>query len=221
MTMIAMKNTTENEMNVYLTIRFGANEIEDGSYEGTEPFRLGPNEGRTINVRTIVMQHRKLFKQANTGGLELLFFGNPNDLIAKTSIVSMRHRQSFDVQFVNPQLATSTVLDCVQWFIGGDYRTFVELKNTTNEDVTVTLFIRHGKDGVTEQTFEMPAQQARAVDIREFKTLLDGDVTGSAELRHTGIPGAIVANSTIMSRSLGLSFDSPFIPRIIPIAPKE
>jgi len=214
--LVQMKNTTGTEMNVYLTIRFGSNEIEDGSYEGIEPITLAPYENKTVNIRQIVTQHRKLFKQANTGGIELLFFGNPTDLIAKTSIVSLKHRQAFDVPFVNPMLATSNVLDSVEWFIGGDYRTFVEIKNTTTEDVSVTLVIRHGKGVATEQTFEMPAQQARAVDIREFKSLLDGDVTGSVELRHNGVPGAVVANSTIMSRSLGLSFDSPFIPRAIP-----
>jgi len=214
--MVQMKNTTGNEMNVYLAIRFGSNLIEDGSYVATDPVNLGPYEGKTINIRQIVTQHRKLFKTANTGGIELVYFGNPTDLIAKTSIVSMKHHQSFDVPFVNPTLAASNILDCVQWFIGGDYRTFVEIKNTTTEDVSVTLFIRHGKDAVTEETFEMPAQQARAIDIREFKPVLDGDVTGSLEMRHTGVPGAIVANSTIMSRSLGLSFDSPFYPRVIP-----
>lgn len=214
--LVQMKNTTGNEMNVYLTIRFGSNIVEDGNYLGTDPITVGPYENKTINLRQIVTQHRKLFKTANTGGVELTYFGNPTDLIAKTSIVSMKHRQSFDIPFVNPILATSNILDCVQWYIGGDYRTFVELKNTTTEDLSVTLFIRHGKDAVTEETFEMPAQQSRAIDIREFKPVLDGDVTGSLELRHNGVPGAIVANSTIMSRSLGLSFDSPFIPRVIP-----
>jgi hypothetical protein len=214
--MVQMKNTTGNEMNVYLTVRFGSNVIEDGSLEGTEPINLEPYEAKSINIRQIVTQHRKLFKQANTGGLELVFFGNPTDLIAKTSIVSQKHRQSFDVPFVNPMLATSNILDSVQWYIGGDYRTFVEIKNTTTEDVSVTLVIRHGKGAAVEETFEMPAQQARAIDIREFKPVLDGDVAGSAELRHNGVPGAVVANSTIMSRSLGLSFDSPFIPRVIP-----
>ena len=210
---ISLKNTTNSEMNVYLTIRFGSNEVEDGSYESTDAILLGPQDSKVINIRPIVQQHRKLFKQANTGGLELLYFGKPTDLIAKTSMISNRHHQSFDIPFVNPQLSTTSILDSVWWFIGGDYRTFVEIKNTTNEDVLVTLLLRHGKDGVTEQTFAMPARQSRAIDIKDFKPLLDGDVTGSAELRHTGGAGAIVANSTTMSRRLGMSFDSPFIPR--------
>ena len=52
--MIAMKNATENEMNVYVTIRFGSSIEEDGSYEGVEPIRLGPNEGRTIDRKSVV-----------------------------------------------------------------------------------------------------------------------------------------------------------------------
>ncbi len=214
--LVHMKNTTANEMNVYLTVRFGKDFVDDGSYEDTAPITLGPFDNKTINIRQLITNNRKLFKQAKTGGIELLFFGSPTDLIAKTAVLSLKHRQSFDVPFINPMLATSNILDSVQWYIGGDYRTFIEIKNTTTEDQSVTLVLRHGKGIVTEQTFDMPAQRARAINVRDFKSILDGDVTGSAELHHNGIPGAIVANSTIMSPGLGLSFDSPFIPRAIP-----
>jgi hypothetical protein len=202
-------------MNVYMSIRYGSTEEEDGNYDLADPIKLSAYEDKMINLRLLVTQHRKVFKQANTGGIELMFFGNPTDLIAKTAIMSMRHRQSFDVPFVNPTLAGSTVLDSVWWYVGGDYRSFIELKNTTNEDVVVTLTVRHGKDEITQQNFMMPARQSRAIDIKELKPLLGNVVTGSVEINHTGAPGAIVANATILSRSLGLSFDSPFIPRTI------
>src|SRR5258708_1177281 len=124
--LVQMKNTTGTEMNVYLTVRFGSNEIEDGSYEGTEPITLAPYENKTVNIRQIVTQHRKLFKQANAGGIELLFFGNPTDLIAKTSIVSLKHRQAFDVPFVNPMLPTRKFLVILELFIRAHYLTFFE-----------------------------------------------------------------------------------------------
>jgi len=213
--LILMKNTTDSELNVYVSIRYGASAEEDGDYDLEDPIILGPGEAQMINLRQVIGQHRKVIKKANTGGIELMFIGNPNDIIAQTSIMSQKHHLSFDVPFVNPALVNSSILDCDWWFVGGDYRSFVELKNTTNEDVVVTLIVRHGKDEVTEQNFVMPARQSRAIDIRELKPVLGGVVTGGAEIMHTGSPGAVVANTTIMSRTLGLSFDHPFTPRTI------
>src|SRR5947209_5292644 len=89
---IALKNTTETELNVYLSIEFGANESEDGSFDQGEPIKLAAGEARYLSLRQLRDQHKSLFKNAVSGGLELLFFGNPADLIAKTSVVSaQRH----------------------------------------------------------------------------------------------------------------------------------
>ncbi|HZS48118.1 MAG TPA: hypothetical protein VFC63_23825 [Blastocatellia bacterium] len=213
--LVMLKNTTGSEMNVYLSIRYGASADDDGNYDLEDPITLGPSEDRSINLRQLISQHRKVIKKANTGGIELSFFGNPNDLIAKTYVMSMKHHLSFDVPFVNPVLVNSSIMDSVWWYVGGDYRSFIELKNTTNDDVYVTLMVRHGKDDVTQQSFVIPARQSRAVDVKELKPVLGGVVSGGAEIMHTGSPGAIVANTTIMSRTLGLSFNSQFIPRTI------
>jgi len=210
---VAMKNTTTQDLVVMMTLRYGSTTQEDGTYEVSNPIIIPAEQQQTISLRKIRSLATGSVRRAISGGIELTYFGEPDALMANTYISSARRRISFSIPFANPATAGSKTLHSVWWFNGPSYNSLVQMKNTTDEDVDVILTIRYGKGEAFDQPITIPAHQARAIDLNELKEFLNGAVSGSAEIRHSGPPGAIVANITSLSTMTGLVFDSPFTTR--------
>ncbi len=112
-------------------------------------------------------------------------------------------------------LAIETTLFSPWYFIdsGSGYDGFVEIKNNTNSsvDVTVTAYDSTGSVvGTTTETIS--ANGNTFVQIGATFGIAGG--FGSVDLAHNGMPGAVSANITTLSATTGLSFDSPFTPRM-------
>ncbi|MEO8359991.1 MAG: carboxypeptidase regulatory-like domain-containing protein [Vicinamibacteria bacterium] len=105
------------------------------------------------------------------------------------------------------------------WFFvttSNGYDAFYEIHNNTSEPVTVTLrgFGQTGTLVGVAHTFTLAAN-ATAVKSAKSDLLITGDGSfGGTVLTHDGAFGAVSGNTTTLSPSTGLSFDSPFTPRV-------
>jgi hypothetical protein len=108
------------------------------------------------------------------------------------------------------------------WFFrsaGSGYDGYIELRNNTGRDVTVTVtaFAGSGTVAGTPLTTIVPAAGTLLV-VAGNPVGPDGlgvpdDTYGSVQIAHTAMPGAVVANVTTLSAVTGLSFDAPFSTR--------
>jgi len=108
---------------------------------------------------------------------------------------------------------TMRVVETTMWaswfFIGGDYSSFVLLRNTTDVAINYTVTWRSPAGapiGTTSAT--VPPHGAIALNARTYVNLADG-TSGSVEVAHTGSPEALVGQVTSLSGTTGLNFDSP------------
>jgi hypothetical protein len=99
------------------------------------------------------------------------------------------------------------------FFLGSDYSAYTLLRNTTNSAVTYTITWR-GENGVSLGTYT-GTLLGNASTYRDARTLAAAvtAVNGTVEISHNGPPDAIVASTTVLSATTGLSFDSPFVKR--------
>lgn len=96
--------------------------------------------------------------------------------------------------------------------VGSGYDGFVEVKNNTSQtiQVTVTAYNNSGSS-VGTKTTNLSANGNTVVTVgAEF----GATGFGSVQIAHNGTPGAVAANITTLSAITGLSFDSPFTPRM-------
>lgn len=119
--------------------------------------------------------------------------------------------------FVRPVSLTARVVETTlfsNWFFtGGDYSAFTLLRNTTNAAANYTVNWRSGAGAiVATSSGSLPANGSVFMNARTFPALV-ATVSGTVEVVHNGSPDALVASSTIMSPSTGLSFDAPFMKR--------
>jgi hypothetical protein len=112
-------------------------------------------------------------------------------------------------------LLLETTLFSPWWFIGGDYSAFIVVHNTTSQATTAGIWLLDstgtlcGSDGV------MLAPNGNGfINVRNYAPCLAAGF-GSAIITHDSSPGGIVANTTVISASRGVSFDEPFIPRMV------
>jgi hypothetical protein len=108
-----------------------------------------------------------------------------------------------------------TVVETTLWanwfYIGGDFSSFVLLRNTTNEAVHVTITARDGAgDAVGEADGYIPAN---AVAFLDAAPLRDFTSYGSIDVAHDGEPQAIIGSQTTLSPTAGLSFDTVMMQR--------
>ena len=96
------------------------------------------------------------------------------------------------------------------FFLGGDYNAFVLLRNTTKVSVNFTI---NWRDGTGAIVASMPGTLAGNAgtfkNARDFPAAINA-VTGTVEIVHDGSAGAIMATSTILSLTSGISFDTSF-----------
>ncbi len=100
------------------------------------------------------------------------------------------------------------------WFYsGGDYNAFTLLRNTTSSSVNVAIRWRNGSGTIlATDTHTLPANGSYYRNGSDFAAV-DSANSGTVEITHDGTPDAVVASTTVMSATTGLSFDAPFLRR--------
>jgi hypothetical protein len=99
------------------------------------------------------------------------------------------------------------------FFVGGDYSAFTLIRNTTNSTVPYTVNWRNSAGAVVATTSGTLAANGLAThDARGFSGAL-GAGSGTVEIVHSSSPDAIMATTTVLSGTTGLSFDSIFVKR--------
>jgi hypothetical protein len=101
------------------------------------------------------------------------------------------------------------------WFFqGGDYNSFVLLRNTTNLGVNFKITWRNPSNAVVG-TYAGYVVGGAGVGVNS-KTYIPDPVTnyyGTVEIAHDGSPDALVGQMTSLSATTGLGFDAPFFQR--------
>jgi hypothetical protein len=101
------------------------------------------------------------------------------------------------------------------WFyVAGTNNAFAEIKNATDASIQYTL-TAFGANGTACGTSSgtLAANGNTAINIRLLGTCQAAG-SGSAQVAFQGPPGAVVGNITTLDATTGLSFDSPFSPRM-------
>jgi len=113
-------------------------------------------------------------------------------------------------------ILVETTLFSPWWFVDTPfgYEAFVHFRNNTSSPVTliVTAYAGTGAQAAPPMTFVIPGNAAGALAVGD--TLGAADGFGSAQIAHSGPPGAVFANLTTLSAITGLSYDIPFQPRM-------
>ena len=101
------------------------------------------------------------------------------------------------------------------WFAASPtYNAYYEIHNTTNQPVLVTLQALGSSGTLVGIAYEFTIPARATVFKRAVEDLqVTLGAVGGTMLTHAGAFGAIVANTTTVSDSTGLSFDAPFTPR--------
>jgi hypothetical protein len=99
------------------------------------------------------------------------------------------------------------------FFLGGDYGAFTILRNTTSSNLNYTINWRNGAGAiVATQSAALAGHAGTFVNAGAFPAAVSA-VSGTIEVAHTGSPDALVASTTVLSGTTGLSFDAPFTKR--------
>jgi hypothetical protein len=99
------------------------------------------------------------------------------------------------------------------FFVGGDYHAYTLLRNTTSTPANFRVNWRNSAGTIVESfTGVLGPNGSTFVDARSFSSLVAAG-SGTVEIVHDRSPDALVASSTILSVTTGLSFDSPFLRR--------
>ena len=99
------------------------------------------------------------------------------------------------------------------YFAGGDYMAFTLVRNTTNQSVNYTMKWRNNAGTiVATYTGTLPPNGSAYKNGADFPAAVAA-VSGTVEVAHDGTPDAVVASTTVLSPTTGLSFDAPFIRR--------
>lgn len=99
------------------------------------------------------------------------------------------------------------------FFLGGDYASYTLLRNTTNVSVAYTINWRNSA-GVIVSTVSgmLPANGSTFVNARDQPGAVAAG-SGTVEIAHWGSMDAIMATTTVLSATTGLSFDTVFLKR--------
>jgi hypothetical protein len=108
---------------------------------------------------------------------------------------------------------TETTLFSNWFFVGGDYNAYTLLRNSTNTAVFYQINWRNSAGIILQSvTGTLPANGSTFVNGRSYAPVLAA-VSGTVEVVHNGSAQAVVASTTVLSATTGLSFDAPFIQR--------
>lgn len=96
------------------------------------------------------------------------------------------------------------------FFIGGDYNAFTIIRNTTGNALNYVVEWRDATGAIVATSAGSLAGNAGAIlNARAFTATTSGTV----QVAHDSSESAIVASTTVLSTTTGLSFDSPFYVR--------
>jgi hypothetical protein len=104
-----------------------------------------------------------------------------------------------------------TTLFCNWFFIGGDYNAFTEIRNTSDQTLSLSMTFRDLNAVVRGTTG--PTLVGNGGGLVNARDVVTGTTDGTLEIAHVGSPDAIVASVTTMSSTTGLSFDNPCVQR--------
>lgn len=100
------------------------------------------------------------------------------------------------------------------FFIGGDYNSFLLLRNTTSEIVSYTVRWRNAAGtSVGSTTGSVPSNGGLGINARTFIGDPITNFNGTVEVTHTGSPEALQGQVTSLSSTTGLGFDSTLFQR--------
>lgn len=100
------------------------------------------------------------------------------------------------------------------FFIGGDYNSFVIMRNTTNSTVNYTINWRNPAGTLTGTTSgSVGGNGGIGLNARTFVTNPTVNFNGTVEIVHTGSPEALVGQVTSLSATTGIAYDSAFFQR--------
>jgi hypothetical protein len=97
------------------------------------------------------------------------------------------------------------------FFVGSDYHAFTLVRNTTNVTLSYTIDWRD-LSGALAGTVSgtLAPNGGTVINARGNLTLLPATISGTVTVSHNGPESAVVASTTVMSTTTGLSFDAPF-----------
>ena len=99
------------------------------------------------------------------------------------------------------------------FFLGGDYNAFTMLRNTTGDPLPYTVTWRSAAGAsVATQSGTLPGNGGTIINARTLPGALAA-MSGTVDIVHSGLPGAMVATTTVISATTGLGFDTVFAPR--------
>jgi hypothetical protein len=108
---------------------------------------------------------------------------------------------------------SDTTLFSNWFFLGADYGSFTLIRNTTAASVAYRINWRSAAGAILATTTGTIAANGSAVaNARDFPAAVTAG-SGTVEITHDAPPGAIVASTTVISGTTGLSFDAPFATR--------
>jgi len=97
------------------------------------------------------------------------------------------------------------------FFIAGDYNAFTLIRSTVNFNILYTVEWRDMNGAIVgTATGTLAPHGGVVVDARTFVT---GATAGTVQIAHDRAESAIVASTTVLSGTTGLSFDAPFATR--------
>jgi hypothetical protein len=104
-----------------------------------------------------------------------------------------------------------TTLFSPWYFLGSDYGAYTVLRNTTSTSVSYIIQWRNAAGFVVgTANGTLAANAGTFVNARDITGVLPANTNGTVEILYNASPGAIVANTTVLSATTGLSFDAPF-----------
>ena len=130
---------------------------------------------------------------------------------------------SYRITVINNAAANHTVYVMVvettlfaPWFFvspAAGYDGYIEIRNNTINTLTTVVTAFDPAGGVFgSATIDLPANGNAVITATSLGVISS---YGSVQIAHNGGPGAICANITTLSSITGLSFDSPFTPRMV------
>jgi hypothetical protein len=127
--------------------------------------------------------------------------------------VKVESRNAVAWDYVHALRVVETSLWSSWFFIGGDYNSFLLLRNTTGSTVNMRVTYRTA-DGTVVGTFSgsIGPHAGLGVNARNYITVLSA-INGTVELAHDGSPEALVGQMTSLSATTGVGFDAPLFQR--------
>jgi hypothetical protein len=102
------------------------------------------------------------------------------------------------------------------WFFqGGDYNSFVLMRNTTTSAVhfVINWYNPAGTQVGTSGLQTVNANAGVGINSKTFVPMPETNFNGTVEITHDGAPGALVGQMTSLSATTGLGFDAPLFVR--------